>query len=225
MNYQHQEITSFWVTLSRPDREELRRIGLQRFFLAGSVVLRQQERSDHVLIVQSGCVKVVAETADGYSTVLALRGEGELLGELASMDGGSRSATLYALTDVQALLVSAARFEVFRRNRPVVDRTVTRLLSARLRESDRALATVGPDSVVQRLAQTLLRLGRRYGTPEADGIRIALPLSQDDLAGLAFTSRRTVGRVLAQWRESGWISTGRRNIILKDAAALDALRF
>jgi CRP-like cAMP-binding protein len=213
-------VTPFWAALSGPDREELRRIGLRRFFRAGATILRQDEQSDHVIIVLAGCVKVCYSTGDGYQTVLALRDAGELLGELASMDGGPRSATLTALTEVEALLVTAARFEVFRRGRPAIDRVVQRLISARLRESDRSLGTVGAGSADHRLAQTLLSLGKRYGTPEGGGIRINLPLGQDDLAGLTSTSRRTVGRVLAEWRESGWISTGRRSMLLRDPGAL-----
>ncbi|MBN1170923.1 MAG: Crp/Fnr family transcriptional regulator [Micromonosporaceae bacterium] len=214
----------FWATLSPGDREELRRIGRTRFFPADSTIVHQNERSDAVFVVQTGCVKVVSVTRDGYRTVLALRDEGELLGELASMDGGPRSATVYALTDVTALVVPAARFAAFRRSRPVVDQAVSRILSSRLRESDRSLATVGAASVPQRLASTLLRLGNRYGTPEEDGVRIGLPLSQDDLAGLAFTSRRTIGRILAEWRGSGWISTRRRSVLLRNIAALNDLQ-
>ncbi|NNJ60146.1 MAG: Crp/Fnr family transcriptional regulator [Dactylosporangium sp.] len=206
------------------DREELRRIGQIRFFAAGTTILRQNECSNYVLIIQTGCVKIVTVTGDGYHTVLALRNAGDLLGELASTDGGPRSATVCALTDVQALAIAASRFEAFRRHRPVIDQAVQRLLTARLRECGRMLATVGAESVVQRLAYVLLCLGDRYGRPEGDGVRIRIPLSQDDLAGLAFTSRRTIGRVLAAWRDLGWVVTSRRNLLILDVAALKALR-
>ena len=220
----HQQVTSFWAALSERDREELRRVSQRRFFEADSILLNQDEHSNYVLVIMNGCVKVVAVTEDGYHAVLAIRDAGDLLGELASADGGPRSATLHALTEVEALLTSAARFELFRRGRPSVDRAVQALLSARLRESDRSLATIGAGTAVQRLAHTLVSLGHRYGTPDGDGIRIDLPLSQDDLAGLTFTSLRTVGRILADWRAAGWISTGRRNVLLLNPAALDALR-
>ncbi len=214
----------FWAAITDPDRVELRRVGRRRSFRAGSTMLRQHERSDHVIVMFSGCVKIVAAGGDGYQTVLALRGPGELLGELAGVDGRPRSATVIALTDVEALVIVAAGFEMVCRTRPAVHRAVKRQLSARLRESDRSLAAVGAGTTVQRLARTLLCLGHRYGTREPDGIRIDLPLSQDDLAGLTYTSLRTVGRILAEWRDAGWVSTGRCSLLLRDPAALDAVR-
>jgi CRP-like cAMP-binding protein len=70
----------------------------------------------------------------------------------------------------------------------------------------------------------LLRLAERFGRPEAGGsVRIELPLSQDDLAGLVLTTRRTVGRVLELWRQRGWVRTGRRYVVLLDPAALGRL--
>lgn len=214
----------FVATLTPADREELRRTGQRLFFPADSIMVQQNERSTHVFVILRGCVKVVSASEDGYCTVLALRGAGDLVGELASVDGGPRSATLYALTDVDVLVFSAARFEWFRKNRPTVDRAVRQLLSGRLRESDRQLATIGAGTAVQRLARTLLRLGVRYGTPEGDGIRIDLPLSQDDLAGLTYTSRRTIGRLLADWRDEGWVTTRRRSLLLLNPSALETLR-
>jgi CRP-like cAMP-binding protein len=215
---------SFVGMLPLADRAELRRIGQRRFFAAGSIMVQQDERSNHIFVILHGCVKVDCASGEGYHTVLALRDAGDLIGELASMDGSPRSATLCALTDVDTLLITAARFEMLRRSRPAVDLAVRRLLTTRLRESDRSLATVGAGSAVGRLARILLRLGRRYGTPENGGVRIGLPLSQDDLAGLTYTSQRTIGRLLAEWRDAGWIITGRRSMLLLDLEALDALR-
>lgn len=224
MSARPNERTIFWAALSPADREELRRLGHGRLFPAGTVIFDQDDRSDYVLVLRSGCVKVASHADDGYQAVLALRDAGDLLGELASLDGGPRSASLYALTDVEALIISAVRFTAFRRARPGVEAAVQRILSARLREADRYRTAAGADTVPQRLALLLLRLAHRYGREDGSGgFLIDLPLSQDDLAGLVLTSKRTIGRVLEQWREHDWVATGRRTILVLDPEALRRL--
>jgi CRP/FNR family transcriptional regulator, cyclic AMP receptor protein len=217
---------SFWQALSPADREELSRLGLVRRFPAGSVIVEQEEESDHVLVLLQGCVKVATLTRHGYEAVLALRDAGDLIGEQASVDGRRRSATIYSLTEVETLLVPAARFGAFQSSRPMVDRAVKRTLSTRLREADQTRAEVGADRVAQRLALLLLRLARRYGKKEGDDVvLIQLPLSQDDLAGLVLASKRTVGRILEQWRHRGWVRTGRLRVVITDLSALNELAY
>ena len=121
-----------------------------------------------------------------------------------------------------ALVVPAGRFTAFRQARPAVERVVQRILSSRLREADRYRTAAGADTVPQRLALLLLDLGRRYGTADDSGaIVVTLPLSQEDLAGLVLTSKRTIGRVLEHWREQRYVATARREITITDPAGLE----
>ena len=216
------ERPNFWSSLSQVDRTELHRIGHVKRFPANSLVLREDDPSDYVLVLRAGCAKVASDSGIGYQTVLALRDPGDLVGEQASVEGGGRSASVYALTDVEALVVPAPRFTAFRQARPLVERVVQRILSSRLREADRYRTAAGADTVPQRLALLLLDLGRRYGTAGAGGtVVVALPLSQEDLAGLVLTSKRTIGRVLEQWREQGYVATARRAITIRNPAGLE----
>ncbi|MGW8888880.1 Crp/Fnr family transcriptional regulator [Streptomyces sp. NPDC055749] len=211
----------FWSLLDEPARAELSRLGHLRGFAPRTHLLQQNEISDHLLVVRRGCVKVSAHSAEGYLAVLALRNPGDLLGEQAGLDGGPRSATLTALTPVDALVVPALAFDTAARTLPVITAARQQVLSARLREADRHRAAAGSDAVQARLAALLLELGGVYGRRTAAGsVQIALPLSQDDLAGLVLSSRRTVSRVFEQWRGSGWVTTGRNRLVIDDPDAL-----
>ncbi|WP_328910655.1 Crp/Fnr family transcriptional regulator [Streptomyces sp. NBC_00234] len=211
----------FWSLLDGPAQAELSRLGHLRSFAPRTHLLRQNEISDHLLVVRRGCVKVSAHSADGYLAVLALRNPGDLLGEQAGLDGGPRSATLTALTPVDALVLPAPAFDAAARALPVITSARQQVLSARLREADRHRAAAGSDAVQARLAALLLELGDGYGRRTASGsVQIALPLSQDDLAGLVLSSRRTVSRVFEQWRGSGWVTTGRNRLVIDDPDAL-----
>jgi len=80
----------------------------------------------------------------------------------------------------------------------------------------RRTATTG----AQRLAGLLLDLAARHGRLVGGVTEVALPLSQEELASLAGTSRATVTRALSNWRTRGLISTGQRRITLIDVPRL-----
>lgn len=217
--------TPFWNLLDAAARQTLREAGRVTEFTPRENLLRQDEFSDHFLVMGRGCVKVTMVAAAGYQAVLALRGPGDLLGEQAGLDGGSRSATVTALIPVQALVIPAKAFRAAARNHPVVTGAVHQVLSARLRDADRQRTSAGADPLAARLAGLLLDLAASHGRRNASGVvDIGLPLSQDDFAGLVLGSRRTVNRVLEQWRAEGWVTTGRTHVTVHNADALKRVR-
>jgi len=217
--------TPFWDLLDTTARKTLYEAGKAVEFPAREHLLRQNETSDHLLVLGRGCVKVTTVSAAGYQAVLALRGPGDLLGEQAGLDGGPRSATLTALVPVRALVVSAEAFRGAARSHPVITDAVHQVLSARLRDADRQRTSAGADPLAARLAGLLLDLAADHGRHDASGVvHIGLPLSQDDFAGLVLGSLRTVSRVLEQWRAEGWVTTGRTRVTVHDMDALKRVR-
>lgn len=216
----------FWEALHADDRAALLRAATRVVVEAERQFLTQGEDSDHLVVLVRGWVKVIAQSHAGYRALLALRGPGELLGEQASMESGRRSASLVTATPAELLQLPATRFHVLARARPGIAAALEQTLSRRLREAD--LQRVGiTEPVPARLAALLLDLVERCGMPEPDGTgrRLALALSQDDLAGLLLTSRRTVSRVLEQWRAQGFIVTGRQYLSVRSVDQLKAQAF
>ncbi|MFI2714188.1 Crp/Fnr family transcriptional regulator [Micromonospora sp. NPDC018662] len=208
----------FWHALAKEQRAGLRALGSLRRYPPEAVLVHERDESDFAIVLLHGCVKVTANTRQGYQAVLALRDGGDLVGELAGFDGGGRSATLTAMTPVEALVIPADRFRIFLRGFPQAAEIVQRTVTVRLREADRQRAAAGAESVPQRLAELLLDLGRRYGVPDDQGgLLVELPLSQADLAGLVLTSQRTLGRTLEHWRDQGLVVTRRRSLLITAA--------
>ncbi|MFE7509813.1 Crp/Fnr family transcriptional regulator [Streptomyces sp. NPDC057540] len=206
---------TFWDLLDDDSRAQLRGIGRMTAFPPKVTLLRQHDLTDDVLVVRRGCVKVVANSAAGYQAVLAIRNAGDLLGEQAALDGRPRSATLTALTRVEALVIPSPLFREAARSGPALAFALQQVLSSRLREADGYRAAAGSEAVQARLAALLLELGAEYGRPVRSGsVLIDLPLSQDDFAGLVLSSRRTVSRVFEQWRGRGWVTTGRNRLTI-----------
>lgn len=214
----------FWLELPTADQDELLRLGTPCTFPVGAELLREKALSNHVLLLRSGTVKVVSTRTGGKCVVLGIRDAGEIVGEISSMAGEPRSASVYALRAVEAVAVPAGRFNAFVRGHIDAAIALQCSLCARLREADRAREAAGIDTVEQRVAAVLLQLASRYGVadPSGSSILIDLPLSQDDLAGLVLTSARTMGRVLMHLRTDGVLVTGRRAILIKKPAVLRA---
>ncbi len=212
----------FWSALPPPDQAALLAAGASRRFARGRPLLHQGQAPDTVLLLRSGQVKVFTTTSAGREVVLAVRGAGELLGELAALDGRPRSASVIALEDVDALVLTPGAFLAFLASHPAAAMALLGMLSRRLRDADvkrtgfTALTTLG------RVAERLLELAERFGTEEDGSIRIDLRLSQEELAGWTGASLESVGRALATMRSLHWIETRRREIRVLDVEALRA---
>jgi CRP-like cAMP-binding protein len=95
-------------------------------------------------------------------------------------------------------------------------------MTRKLRDADRKRVEFGAYDTPGRVARRLLELVDRYGENEGDNVRISLSLTQDELAGWTGSSREAVSKALREFRDRGWVTTGRRSIIVLDVDALRA---
>jgi len=213
-------VGGFRSSLTDGEWDAFREAGTVRRLRRGAYLFTEGEASAHVALVLSGRVKASSFTADGKEVVLALRGPGDLLGELSALDGGPRSASVAALEPVEALVVGAERFTTFLEEHPRVAVLLVQTLAGRIREADRKRIEFGAFDTTGRVARRLVELAERFGQPEDDGVRIDVPLSQEELAGWTGSSREAVSKALRSLRERGWIETGRRAYIVRDLESL-----
>lgn len=215
-----QRIEGFGAALSPAEHEDLLTRGARRSFRRGSFLMTEGEASDHVIVLLSGRAKVSSYTAEGREVVLAVRGPGDLLGELSAFDGEPRLATVSALEAVDALIVPSDRFTAFLEDHPRLAILLLEMMTRRLRDSDRKRVEFGAYDTPGRVARRLVELVERYGEQEGDGMRITLSLTQDELAGWTGASREAVSKALREFRDRGWLTTGRRSIVVTDVDAL-----
>lgn len=215
-------MTEFFDLLRADEQAALEAAGRRRQWKRGAVIFREAGRSQAVIILRSGRVKVSSDTASGTEVLLAVRGPGALLGELSAIDGGPMSATVTALEPVTALSVPSPDFQRYLLGHARVSLLLMRELTGRLRDADRKRIEFGAYDTTGRVAARLVELAERFGERIPDGLRIGLPLSQDELAGWTGASREAVTKALRTLRAEGWISTGRLHVIVHDLAALRA---
>ena len=212
----------FWDLLSPQERGMLRTLALDKehVYRPGAVLSIEGDPATHVFVLLDGWVKILAVTEDGRQAIHALRRAGDLVGETAGETTGHRNATMQVLVTVRALRVEHAAFTSFLDAHQGAGRAYRHVMTHRFRESDEMRRRHAAATGAQRLAGLLLGLVGRPGGQAREVIEIGLPLSQEDLAGLAGASRATVTRALAEWRKRGLIQTGLRRVTLTDVPGL-----
>jgi len=215
------EAESFLATLDRADATALMKQGVPISFARGRLLVHEGQLPDRVLLLTSGRVKVVSAIAD-RELLLAFRGPGDLVGELSALDDAPRSATIMALERVEARSLTTGGFRTFLIQHPRASLVLLTMLSRRLRDSDAQRAELAVLTTIQRVAGRLLELSARFGLKDRGAIRLSL--SQEELAGATGASLESVGRALQTMRALNCVETGRREIRILDADALDALR-
>lgn len=113
--------------------------GLGRIYRDGEVVIRQGERDGYMHVVQEGEVEVFVEK-DGRELPLAVRGKGEVLGEMAIFDHAPHSATVRAHGDVRILTVDKRGFLGRIQEDPSLAFHILRNISIRVRDLSEKLA-------------------------------------------------------------------------------------
>jgi CRP/FNR family transcriptional regulator, cyclic AMP receptor protein len=199
---------------------ELRAAGHVRRFARDTALFHQGDDSSSVLVLLSGRVKVTALTPDGREVIVALRGPGELVGEVSAIDGGPRFATVSTLEPVEAIVLRPAVFVQFLDAHLDAEVVVRCLFAERLRAAGTHVTEIAAYDVVGRLVLRLLDLAERYGETVNGQVEIELPLSQEELATWIGCSREAMSRGLQMLRKLGLIETSRGRIMLPDVEAL-----
>ena len=212
--------TGFWGALAASDRDDLHALGRVSVFPPGGTLCVQGEPATHLFVLLGGWVKIISASRDGSEIMLALRGHGDVIGELAAQLEGYRTATARAAVRTEALAVISDRFGAFLDTHPGADRAFHRAMAQRGHEADDSLLDRASSSGAQRLARRLLDLAARCGEPTAGGTALAVPLSQAELGSWIGVARATVTRALQQWRRRGLVTTGHGRITVTDAAGL-----
>ncbi|WP_067173172.1 Crp/Fnr family transcriptional regulator [Microtetraspora niveoalba] len=212
---------SLLAALEPEIRDELLRLGTWQQFASGDFLLMEGDRSSkHVFLIAGGCVKVVSHTDDGKTALLAIRMDGDVVGELASLDGSPRAATVIAVGSCDVRRISQSAFLAFLSRHPAAALAMSRTVAGKLRHATWQRVAFSTSPVPVRLARVLLYLAARFGEQRPEGVLIRVHLSQPDLAALVGAREHSVHKGLRALREKGVIHTGYRKILIIDMNAL-----
>ncbi|MFZ4406120.1 MAG: Crp/Fnr family transcriptional regulator [Paracraurococcus sp.] len=180
-------------------------------------VIDYDDTSDDVFLIISGTVRIAVHSASGQEVILGDAGAGEIFGEMAAIDGLSRSANVTAINSSVLCSLPQAIFLKLVLQTPSAGLQLLRLLTARLRLLDARNVEMAVLPVRHRLVAELLRQGR----PREDGqLRISPPPPQHVLANRIGARREAVSRELSALQREGLATASRTGIVLLKPDAL-----
>jgi CRP/FNR family transcriptional regulator, cyclic AMP receptor protein len=201
------------VSLDRPEG------GVTRRLPHGEVIVRQGDRVSSLFLVTAGAVRLSSVTASGREIVVGLLCRGDLFGESALLgDPSLVRAQAVGPTTVLALPIASMRAMLQRT--PATAEELLRLIAARLHRTSAALEDAMAADLPTRVVGRLRELADDHGVPGPHGIRLRIPLTQDELARMVGASRESVNRTVGALAARGVVRSGGGRFVITDPDAL-----
>lgn len=188
-----------------------------------TVLFEKGRPGDALYVVLSGELKATVLSPEGKEVIFSIMGTGEVIGEIALLDGGERSATVSAVRESSVVVLQRRDFVSLLRRDPKLSEAVLVRMARRVRDLSELLEDALLLSVQARLAKKLLVIAEAHGSDTPEGRRVDLPLSQGDLANLVGTIRESVNRQIRAWQREGVISVRDGRIVIRRRGPLERL--
>ena len=184
-------------------------------------IVRKGDPGDCLYGILSGRVRIYSTSPEGGEITLNVQEPGELFGEIALLDGSTRTASAAAMEHVDLLRIHRSHFLPYVKANPDLLLGMLSLLCQRLRWTSSIIEDTAFLGFSARLAKRLLVLAEHYRRPEDHDIIV--PLSQHDLGSMVGAGREAINKQLALWRSAGIVDTARGVIVIRNCEALRAL--
>jgi CRP/FNR family cyclic AMP-dependent transcriptional regulator len=205
---------SLFSYLKPPGQRHLLDIGLRRTFRENELLMRHGDPSDHVFLLVAGWVRVSQTAPEDQEILLALRGPGDVLGEMAALCGWPRTATIRTMERVEVVQLTSRQFVDSLYLHPEIAIAMAKQMGTRLREAEAIRMDTVTLPVSQRVYAYLTWLVEQHGSKNGEGYVINVPLSQQDIASRVGASLRAVTRALAVLRDRQILRTSRRQFVI-----------
>ena len=198
--------------LPEADVQRLVSVSRRRRFDRNEVVFHRDDPADSLHLIEKGRVAVRVSTPLGDTVTIAVRGPGWSFGEMALVGASRRTATVAALDHTETLAVYKDDFEQLRREHPSVDRLLFAFLVGEVRLLEERLL----EALYLPVERRVLRRLRELTANGDDQQPLEVPLTQEELAELAGTTRSTINRILRDEAKRGTVKLERGRTTVLD---------
>jgi CRP/FNR family cyclic AMP-dependent transcriptional regulator len=176
----------------------------------GEKLIEQGATTDDVFLILNGFALVTHDEPGRGTVALAIRGRGDVVGEMAGWTKQPRSASVRACGPISVWSMPYRQFAGPQASYRLARAMVT-IVARKLSSTDRWLLDSRLRPALARTARVLLELATRYGGDQQDGRPIGVPLAQADLATIAGLSLSSIERSLKELRDAAILGAGDRN--------------
>ena len=211
---------TFLGVLNPETSQSFQSVSSRRRFKRGEVIFHEGDPGDTVHFITQGHVSIRMTTQAGDVSTLTILGPDEFFGEQALLSPDHRrTATAAAVEYAETQSLRRERFDELRLAQPAVDQFLIEMLAAQVRRLSSQLQEALFVSAEKRVLRRVSEMAQSYAGYETPTI---IPLTQDDIASIAGTSRPTANRVLKAAEAEGLLVVARARIEVTDAEALAA---
>ncbi len=180
-------------------------LGKTKRFEKDSPIFQEHETGSALFVINYGKVKVFRVSDDGREVILSILSETDFFGEMAILDGLTRSANVTAIEESEIFLIERTDFLELLYKYPEISVYLLQELTKRLRAADMKIKSLSLKDAEGKVATVLLQLADDIGKIKQGVVEIEKLPFQHDLANMAGTSRETISRTLHSFAKRGLI--------------------
>ena len=197
--------------------ERLANYAVSKVYKHGAVIFSKGDTGTSVFLVCVGAVKISVPSAGGRNAIFNIINEGEIFGEIAMLDGGTRTADACALTDCELLVIDRREFLPAIVSSSDAAMMLIRMLCSRLRRTSAQVEDTMFLDLPARLARMLL-----YSQDSAEPVHAGrkVELTRQEIGQTIGMSRESTNKQLRNWESKGWIRLERGAVVVLDVDLL-----
>lgn len=206
--------------LTDEELERIAAIAIPRSYPKKALIFAEGCPREAVYFIVEGLVKTFKVDTNGHEQIVSLLGKGDMFPHTGFFDQSPYPANAEAVKRSQIFAIPIHSFEQLLLSTPTIAVKVLRVMGAKIRELQEKLQELTYKDVRQRIISILLRLAEAHGTTQGEAVVLRLPVTHQDLASMAGTTRESVNRMLNELRRRQILKMDRNHIILHDVDAL-----
>lgn len=187
---------------------------MERRYQKGRIIFVEGEPGEAIFFLKSGLVKVTKQDEDGREHILHYVNPGDVFAEVVLFVAGGYPATAEVVEDAEVGLIRNKDMDMVLVKNPGIALELLKIMARRLRNAQQQIMELALKDTTRRLAGLLLKLADEHGVKDGDGVRLCLPLTNQELANMVGTSRETVNRILSELRRKKAVATTRQQGII-----------
>lgn len=180
-------------------------LGSLKLYSKDEIILNEDDAGTALFVIVSGKVKISRSSKDGKEVILTIMNESDFFGEMAILDGFSRSATVTALEESKLFIIQRNDFLNLLKNHTEVSIALLQELTQRLRAAGMKIKALSLKDAEGKVASVILQLAEEIGKIKSGVVEIEKLPYQHELANMAGTSRETISRTLHSFAKKGLV--------------------
>ena len=173
--------------------------------------------------ITTGKIKIYKMDAEGHQQIVRLAGPGDIIGYRCLLADEPYSATAETLEEATICFIDKKTFLHVLETHPATAFHLLSVLSQDLGKAENQMVSLTHKNIRERLAELFLVFEKKYGERRADGVRLNISLTREELAELIGTTQESIIRLLAEFKQDRLITVEGRQITLLNTKNLLAI--